>query len=108
MPSKRTSKIRLPRKPVTRKEFRELAEKATEAVQQYRAAAQVAAESIAAGRAEFTETDGTREERMERTRDSALEFGRTYLSHYFEEASAPFHTALDKVLTGNFTEKDIE
>lgn len=104
---KRNSVI-LPKRPVTSKEFRDLTQKATEAVQQYRAAAQVAAEAITAGRAAFTEADGTREERLDRTRDSALEFGRTYLSHYFEEASAPFHSALDKVLTGNFTDEDIE
>lgn len=105
---KRTSKIKLPKKPVSRAEFRELTQQATETVQQYRAAAQVAAESIAFGRAAFTDADGTREERLARTRDSALEFGRVYLSHYFEAASAPFHEALDKVLTGNYTDEDIE
>lgn len=105
---KRTSKIKLPNRPASRKEFRELTQKATEAVQQYRAAAQIAAESLSAGRAAFTEADGTREERSVRTIDSALEFGRTYLPHYFEEPSAPFHKALDKVLTGNFPDKDIE
>ena len=77
-------------------------------MQQYRAAAQVAAESIASGRAEFGPEDGTREERIARTIDSALEFGRTYLPHYFEQASAPFHEALDKVITGNYTDEDIE
>ncbi|OLE52677.1 MAG: hypothetical protein AUG51_17040 [Acidobacteria bacterium 13_1_20CM_3_53_8] len=105
---KRTSKIKLPKKAVSRTEFRDLTRQATEAVQQYRAAAQLAAESLASGRAAFGPEDGTREERLARTRDSALEFGRTYLPHYFEQEGAPFHEALDKVLTGNFTEKDIE
>ena len=105
---KRVSKIQLPKRPASRKEFRDLTRKATEAVQQYRAAAQIAAETLAAGRAAFTEADGTREERLARTQISALEFGRTYLPHYFEEPSAPFHSVLDQVLTGNFTDKDAE
>lgn len=109
MASKSTSKrIRLPKKPVTRAEFRELAQQATEAVQQQRAAAQILAETLSSGRAAFTEADGTREERHARTRDSALEFGRTYLPHFFEQPSAPFHYALDKVITGNYTDDDLE
>ncbi len=105
---KRTSKTTLPKKPVTAEQFRELTRKVTETVQQQRAAAQIAAESLAAGRSAFTEEDGTREERLARTRDSAMEFGRTYLPHYFEEPSPPIHTALDKVLTGNFTDAEVE
>lgn len=105
---KSTSKLRLPKRPASREEFRELTQQATQLIQQQRAAAQVAAESLAAGRAAFTEADGTREERLARTRDSALEFGRTYLPHYFEQPSAPFHEALDKLLTGNYTDDDLE
>lgn len=107
MASKRTS-IKLPKKPISREQFRELAHQATEAVQQQRAAAQILAETLQSGRAAFTEADGTREERLDRTRDSALEFGRTYLPHFFENPSAPFHTALDKVITGNYTGADLE
>lgn len=109
MASKNTSKrIKLPKKPITRKEFRELALQATEEVQQHRAAAQILSESLSSGRAAFTDADGTREERLVRTRDSALEFGRTYLPHFFEQPSAPFHSALDKVITGNYTDDDLE
>ncbi|MGH9942834.1 MAG: hypothetical protein ACRD9R_10820 [Pyrinomonadaceae bacterium] len=104
---RRNSKLRLPNRPATREEFRELTRQATEVVAQQRAAAQVAAEALAAGRAAFTDEDGTREERLARTRDSALEFGRTYLPHYFEQAGAPFHEALDKLLSGNYTEEDL-
>lgn len=86
----------------------ELSRQATEAVQQHRAAAQVAAESLAQGRSAFTERDGTREERLARTRDSAIEFGRTYLPHFFEQKGAEFHEALDKLITGNYTEADLE
>lgn len=92
---------------MSKNEFAKLAQEATESVQQHRAAAQVAAESLAAGRGAFTEADGTREERIARTRDSAIEFGRTYLPHYFEQPSAPFHEALDKLLSGNYTEDDL-
>src|ERR1051325_9519547 len=108
MPSKKTSKLRLPKKPVTSAQFRELANQATEEVQQRRAAAQILAETLQSGRAAFTEADGTREQRMDRTRDSALEFGRTYLPHFFEQPSAPFHEALDKIITGNYTDEDLE
>src|SRR5882672_5857277 len=108
MPSKKTSKLRLPKQPVSRSQFRELARRATEAVQQQRAAAQILAETLSSGRGAFTEADGTREERLDQTRDSALEFGRTYLPHFFEQASAPFHAALDKVITGNYTDADLE
>jgi predicted phage terminase large subunit-like protein len=107
MASKNTSKIKLPRKPISHSEFRELTQQATEEVQQRRAAAQILAETLSAGRAAFTDVDGTREERLDRTRDSALEFGRTYLPHFFEQPSAPFHTALDKVITGTYTEVDL-
>lgn len=103
-----TSKqFKLPKKPVGKAEFAKLAKEATEQVQQHRAAAQVAAESLAAGRSAFTEADGTREDRLARTRDSALEFGRVYLPHFFEQESAPFHHALDKLLSGNYTEEDL-
>ena len=78
------AKLKLPKRPMTREQFREMAQAATEAIQQQRAAAQLAAESLAAGRAAFGPEDGTREERIARTRDSALEFGRVYLPHYFE------------------------
>jgi predicted phage terminase large subunit-like protein len=108
MASKHTSKINLPKKPITREEFRDLAHQATEAVQQQRAATQILAETLSAGRAAFTEADGTREDRLQRTRESALEFGRTYLPHFFEQPSAPFHSALDKVITGNYTDDDLE
>ncbi len=101
-------KFTVPKKKLTRTQFRAAAQAAAEAVQQQRAAAQVAAESLTAGRAAFTDSDGTREQRLERTRYSALEFGRTYLPHYFETEGAPFHEALDKVLTGDYTDKDIE
>ncbi|GEM_PF-5690964 len=99
---------KIPKKPVSRKEFREIAKQATETIQQQRAAAQIAAESLAAGRGAFTEEDGTREERIARTQNSALEFGRVYLPHFFEQESAPFHEALDKLLTGNYTDEDLE
>ncbi|MGA9769298.1 MAG: hypothetical protein WBV94_09675 [Blastocatellia bacterium] len=104
----RKSKFKLPKKKQTRTQFRELAKAAAEAVQQQRAAAQVAAESLSAGRSGFTEADGTREARLERTHNSALEFGRTYLPHYFESEGAPFHEALDKVLSGDYSDNDIE
>jgi predicted phage terminase large subunit-like protein len=107
MASKRTS-IRLPKKPLSRSQFRDLAHQATEAVQQQRAATQILAETLQSGRAAFTEKDGTIEDRLTRTRGSALEFGRTYLPHFFEQPSAPFHSALDKVITGNFTDTDLE
>ncbi len=103
----RTSKIKLPKGPVGKEKFRELTRQATELIQQQRAAAQVAAAALAEGRAAFTEQDGTRDERLDRTRDSALEFGRTYLPHYFEQPGAEFHEALDKLLTGNYTDEDI-
>src|ERR1041385_8945143 len=108
MASKRTSTIKLPKKPITREQFRELAHQATEEVQQQRAAAQILAETLQSGRAAFTEADGTREDRLERTKNSALEFGRTYLPHFFEQESAPFHAALDKIITGNYTDVDLE
>jgi hypothetical protein len=100
--------FKVPKRKLTRTEFRAAAHAAAEAVQQQRAAAQVAAESLSAGRAAFTEEDGTREARLERTRFSALEYGRTYLPHYFETEGAPFHEALDTVLSGRYTDKDIE
>src|SRR5262245_3813933 len=103
----KSKKLKIPRKPVTRERFRELAQEATELIQQKRAAAQVAAESLAAGRAAFTEEDGTREERIAKTIDSALEYGRVYLPHYFEQEGAVFHDALDKVVTDNYTDEDI-
>ncbi len=102
-----SNKFNLPKKPVGKAEFAKLAQAATELVQQHRAAAQVAAESLAEGRSAFTASNGTREERMARTRDSAIEFGRTYLPHYFEQPSAPFHEALDKLLSGNYTDADL-
>ena len=80
----------------------------TEAVQQERAAAQVAAETLTAGRAAFSDVDGTREERLERTRWDALEFGRTYLPHYFENEPADFHAILSQVISGNFSDEDAE
>lgn len=101
-------RVKLKKHPVSRTEFREMAQAATEAIQQNRAAAQVASEEIAAGRAAFTKADGTREERLERTRNSAIEFGRVYLSHYFEQPSAEFHSALDKLITGEYTEADLK
>lgn len=104
---RKNSKLKLPKRPVGKEKFRELTRQATELVQQHRAAAQIAAAALAEGRAAFTERDGTREERLARTRDSALEFGRTYLPHYFEQPGAEFHEALDKLLTGNYTDADI-
>lgn len=98
--------FKTPKGRLTRKQFRERAAAATEAIQQQRAAAQVASESLKAGRAAFTDADGTRGERLARTRDSALEFGRVYLPHYFEQEGAEFHEILDRVLTGNFTDED--
>jgi hypothetical protein len=108
MPSKKTSKLKIPKRKVTKEEFLDLTRETTEFVQQQRAAAQILADTLSSGRAAFTEADGTREERLERTRDSALEFGRTYLPHFFENPSAPFHSALDKVITGNYTDEDLE
>lgn len=93
---------------MTPAEFRERAKAAAEQIQQHRAAAQLAAESLAHGRAAFGPEDGTREERLDRTRDSALEFGRVYLPHYFEQEGAVFHEALDRLLTGNYTEEDLK
>lgn len=101
------ARIKIPNKKISRKDFRELARAATDAIKQQRAAAQVAAESLAAGRAAFTGADGTREDRLARTRDSALEFGRVYLPHYFEQESATFHEALDALLTGHYTPDDL-
>jgi predicted phage terminase large subunit-like protein len=101
-------KLKIPKSKVTKQDFRLLTQQATEAVQQLRAAAQVASDALKAGRSGFTEADGTREERLARTMFSALEFGRVYLPHYFESESAPFHEALDKVLTGDFTDKEAQ
>lgn len=100
--------MKLPKKPLSPEEFRELSRKATEAIQQHRAAAQVAAESLSAGRAAFTDADGTIAERHARTRNSALEFGRTYLPHYFEYETPPFHHVLDRLLVGDYSEADLE
>ena len=105
--AKGTTKTKLPKVAVSKKEFRELALKAAGEVQQFRAAALINSEAIDAGRGEFTAADGTREQRIARTRDSALEFGRVYLSHYFEEESADFHEALDKLVCGNYTSEDL-
>lgn len=105
---KSSSKLKLPKRAVSREKFRELAREATQLVEQQRSSAQLAAEELAAGRAAFTEADGTREERLARTRDSALEYGRTYLPHYFEQNSAPFHHALAKLLCGTYTQEDLE
>src|SRR6185369_7160034 len=102
------SRIKLPKKPVSRKEFREMARAATEEVQRYRSSVSIANDSVKAGRAAFAPEDGTREERLARTHDSALEFGRVYLSHYFEQKGAIFHEALDKLLTGNYTKADLQ
>src|SRR5436190_15233841 len=107
MASKRTS-IKLPKKPISREQFRDLAHQATEEVQQQRAAAQILTETLQTGRAAFTEADGTLEDRLARTANSALEFGRTYLPHFFEQESAPFYAALDKIITGNYTDADLE
>jgi len=104
----KSGKFKIPKRKVSRKEFRKIAAAATELVQQKRAAAQVATDALNAGRAAFTESDGTREERLARTQYSALEFGRTYLPHYFEEEGAEFHEVLDKVLSEDFTDEDIE
>lgn len=101
------ARVKLKKQPVSRGKFREMAQAATEAIQQNRAAAQIASEEIAAGRAAFTERDGSREERLARTAVSALEFGRAYLPHYFEQPSAEFHDALDKLITGDYTEEDL-
>jgi predicted phage terminase large subunit-like protein len=99
--------FKTPKGKLSRDQFREAAAAATEAIQQQRAAAQVAADSLKSGRAAFTQADGTRENRLARTRNSALEFGRVYLPHYFEQEGAEFHEVLDKVLTGDFTDDDI-
>lgn len=104
----RKTKIKKRKQLITREQFREMAAAATEAIQQKRATAQIASEEIAAGRAAFTEADGTREERIARTMYSALEFGRVYLSHYFEQPSAEFHAALDKLITGDYTPEDLQ
>ncbi|HEY6330238.1 MAG TPA: phage terminase large subunit [Blastocatellia bacterium] len=104
----RKKPVRLPKRAVTRQEFEQLGQQYSEAVQQRRAAAQVAQETLAAGRALFTEADGTREERLERTMWSPLEFGRTYLPHFFQQEAAEFHHALDQVIAGNYTDEDVD
>jgi predicted phage terminase large subunit-like protein len=104
---RRLSKIKVPDRPLSRDEFRELAKEYTEAVQQDRAAAQVSEETLAAGRATFTEADGTREDRFTRTKWDALQFGLTYLPHYFENEPAEFHPALSKVVSGDVTDQDV-
>src|SRR5262245_17742149 len=101
-------KLKLPKKPISKEQFRELTKQATEQIQQQRAAAQVAAETLSAGRAAFTEADGTIEERHARTRNSAIEFGRVYLPHFFENETPPFHYVLDKLLVGDYTDADLE
>ncbi|MEK6323603.1 MAG: hypothetical protein AABN33_18335 [Acidobacteriota bacterium] len=93
---------------MTPEQFRERAKAAAEQIQQHRAAAQLAAESLAHGRAAFGPEDGTREERLDRTHDSALEFGRVYLPHYFQQEGAVFHEALDRLLTGNYSKEDLK
>jgi predicted phage terminase large subunit-like protein len=109
MASKNTSKIRLPKRSISKKEFRDLAQQATEAVQQQRAATQILAETLQSGRAAFDDMSiEARERRLNATRDSALAFGKTYLPHFFEQPSAPFHSALDQVVSGNFTDADLE
>lgn len=108
VPTDMAKSIKLPKKAVSRKKFRELADAATEAIQQYRSAAQINSETLKAGRGAFTEKDGTREERIERTRYSALDFGRVYLSHYFEDEGADFHPALDKIACGTYTPEDLD
>lgn len=100
--------MKLPKKPISKEEFRELAKQATETIQQQRAAAQVAAESLSAGRAAFTEEDGTVEERHARTRNSAIEFGKVYLPHFFENETPPFHYVLDRLLVGDYSDRDLE
>lgn len=100
--------MKLPKKPVSREQFRELTRQATEMIQQQRAAAQIASESLAAGRAAFGPEDGTIEERHARTRNSPLEFGRTYLPHFFESETPPYHYVLDRLLVGDYTEADLE
>jgi len=102
------SGLKIPRGKVTKERFRELTQQATEAVQQMRAAAQVASDNLKEGRAGFTEADGTREERLARTMHSALDFGKVYLPHYFEQEGAKFHEVLDRVLTGDFTDKEAQ
>jgi predicted phage terminase large subunit-like protein len=100
--------MKLPKKPISKEKFRELARQATETIQQQRAAAQVAAETLSAGRAAFTEADGTLEERHARTRNSALEFGKTYLPHFFENETPPFHYVLDRLLVGDYSDADLD
>lgn len=102
-----SNNLKLPKRAVTVDEFKKLSKAASDAVQQHRAAAQIAAESLAQGRSAFTDSDGTRDERLARTRFSALEFGKIYLPHYFEQEGAPFHDALDKLITGNYSETDL-
>jgi predicted phage terminase large subunit-like protein len=104
---KKPKGITLPEKPISSTEFITLAKEATDAVQQHRNAAQLAAETLAAGRAAFTAADGTREERITRTQNSALEFGRVYLSHYFEQVSPQFHHVLDRLIVGDYNEEDL-
>lgn len=100
--------MKLPKQPMTKDEFRELARAATEQIQQRRAAAQVAADELAAGRSAFGPEDGTLEERLERTRNSPLEFGRTYLPHFFESETPAYHHVLDRLLVGDYTTTDLE
>lgn len=102
------TKLTLPKKPISRSEFRELARRATESVQQQRAAAQIASESLEAGRAAFGPSDGTIEERHARTRNSPLEFGRVYLPHFFDNVTPPYHHCLDRLLVGDYTQSDLE
>jgi predicted phage terminase large subunit-like protein len=99
---------KLPNRAVTREEFEQLGMRYAEAVQQRRAAGQIAQATVAAGRSTFTERDGTHEERLDRTMFSPLEFGRTYLPHFFQQEGAEFHQALDKVIAGDFTDLDLD
>lgn len=100
--------MKLPKKPISKDEFRELTKQATEFVQQQRAAAQVASDALAAGRATFGPEDGTIEERHAKTRNSPLEFGRTYLPHFFENETPEYHYVLDRLLVGDYTTADLE
>jgi predicted phage terminase large subunit-like protein len=117
---KRTSQISLPAEPVSRGWYDELAREGAQAVQQERASVQIIAATLKAGRAAFDdqrsqnggqrseeERQAAKEERRTRTLDSALEFGRTYLPHYFESEPADFHAALSKVLSGKFTDQEM-
>jgi predicted phage terminase large subunit-like protein len=104
---KRTTSFELPKIDTPPSKIPEHGSSLADAIKQEIASAQVTAEALKAGRAAFTESDGPLEERKARTRGSALEFGRTYLPHYFESEPADFHPALSKILAGDFTEKDI-